>query len=88
MHDRIAHTRHIPRDEANDHQAAVNQYMQTFRAISPKILPKQHLLEDHACQWITSWQFGLGLHGEQGDEAIHREFRRIERLMISQPNSL
>ena len=88
VHDRIAHARHIPHDEANDHQASVNQYMQTFRAISPKILPKQHLLEDHACQWITSWQFGLGLHGEQGGEAIHREFRIIERLMISQPNSL
>ena len=87
-HSRLAHSRHVSRNEANDHQAFVSLYMEKFREMSPKILPKHHLLEDHACQWIQSWQFGLGLHGEQGGEAIHREFRRLERLMMSQPNSL
>ena len=56
--------------------------------MSPNILQQHHILEDHAGEWILSHKFGLGLHGEQGGEAIHREFRRLERMMSSQPNRL
>ena len=88
VHIRIAHSQYISPEDVEDHQAAINTYMAQYRSISPQILPKHHLLEDHVCQWINAWHHGMGLHGEQGGESIHRQFRRLEALMCSQRNPL
>ena len=44
---------------------------------SVRITTKQHLLEDHAMDWIIQYQFGFGLFGEQGMESIHHKIRRL-----------
>ena len=36
-----------------------------------RIIPKQHILENHCLDFITQWGFGLALHGEQGGEESH-----------------
>ena len=38
---------------------------------------KQHLLEDHAVQWLAKYHYGFGLFGEQGIESIHHKIRII-----------
>ena len=44
---------------------------------STNIIPKQHILEAHCVQFIRSFGFGLGLHGEQGGEEIHATVNKL-----------
>ena len=36
---------------------------------------------------MTKYGFGMALHGEQGGEAIHREFNKLERTMCHVPQA-
>ncbi|CAH1801511.1 unnamed protein product, partial [Owenia fusiformis] len=65
----------------------IDIYMSFYRTHFPnKVLPKHHFLEAHICQWMSSKEFQMGLHGEQGGEGIHREFKRIETNMAHMRN--
>ncbi len=48
-----------------------------------RISPKLHLLEDHVVPWIRRWGVGVGFHGEQGAESIHRVFNSLKRTYAS-----
>ncbi len=55
--------------------------MKYYRTTFPHatVLPKMHLMEDHAVAWIRKWHLGFGAMGEQGAESIHASFNGIER---------
>ena len=50
----------------------IKDLMEFFRSNWPaeSITPKLHMLEDHVCQFIKQWGFGLGVYDEQGGESI------------------
>ena len=41
------------------------------------VLPKMHMLEEHAVPWLKKWHVGFGLLGEQGVESIHKHFNTL-----------
>ena len=55
-------------------------FMAYYRATFPEaiILPKMHILEDHAIPWIRRWRVGFGFMGEQGAESIHAYFNSLK----------
>ena len=59
----------------------IKNFLAFYRGSFPnsKITPKLHLLEDHVVPWIRRWGVGLGFHGEQGAESIHRVFNSLKR---------
>ena len=59
--------------------------MEFFRSNWPaeSITPKLHMLEDHVCQFIKQWGFGLGVYDEQGGESIHDELNKIQDTLFS-----
>ena len=49
--------------------------------------PKMHMLEDHVIDFISKWKVGFGIYGEQGGEALHSEFNRLNRYYCAmKPN--
>ena len=50
------------------------------------MLHLEYILEDHIIEWITKYQFGMTLHGEQDGDSIHREFNKLEHTMAHVPN--
>ena len=36
-----------------------------------------HILEMHIIEWMSTYNAGLGLMGEQGTEAIHAHFKQV-----------
>ena len=44
-----------------------------------KVIPKQHLLEQHCMPYIKIHKFRLGLLGEQGTENSHQMIGNIEK---------
>ena len=54
--------------------------MEFFRKNWPgvNISPKMHMLEDHVIPFIRRWHVGLGFYGEQGGEALHQEFNKMQ----------
>ena len=56
--------------------------------VNDTILPKLHLLEDHAADFMERWSTGHGIYGEQGAEPIHKVFNILKRTYSSiQPAS-
>ena len=55
--------------------------MAFYRAEFPwaTILPKMHMMEDHAIPWLRNFHIGAGLMGEQGAESIHARMMKLER---------
>ena len=43
-----------------------------------KIFPKFHIFEEHCLPWIKKNRFGLGLHGEQDVEQLHKSIYALE----------
>ena len=41
-----------------------------------KMTIKMHILEMHIIEWMSTYNAGLGLMGEQGTEAIHAHFKQ------------
>ena len=54
--------------------------MEYYRTEWPNgsILPKLHMLEDHATDFVEKWKTGFGMYGEQGGESIHNEFNQLK----------
>ena len=79
IHNKISHAKLIEDDNIPLIHQSIVQYFQYFRREFPsvRITTKQHLLEDHAMDWIIQYQFGFGLFGEQGMESIHHKIRRL-----------
>ena len=59
-------------------------YRQQFR--SATVTPKMHMLESHVVPWLTEWNVGLGLMGEQGAESLHAYFNSLLRTYENIPN--
>ena len=54
--------------------------MRIYRQLhNNKVIPKQHILEQHCLPFITAYKNGLGLLGEQGGELIHSTIAKIEK---------
>ncbi len=83
VHKAVSHSDPIGLEELPAIQEKIDEYLTYFRATYPKcrIIPKQHLLEDHVVQWIERWGFGMGFHGEQGGESIHAQFNEVNANM-------
>lgn len=63
--------------------------MSTYRAHFPgKLLPKHHIFEHHVFPWIETWGMGLGLHGEQGCESVHKTFNKLMTVHAGVRNDL
>ena len=79
IHTKISHAHLIQDDEIPLIHQAITQYFLYFREQFPnvRITTKQHLLEDHALDWIIRYRFGFGLFGEQGMESIHHKIRLL-----------
>ncbi len=45
--------------------------------------PQVTLTGGHVVPWIQRWGVGLGYHGEQGAESIHRVFNSLKRTYAS-----
>jgi len=67
--------------------AAINKFMQYYRTTFPTatILPKLHLLEDHAVDCIKKWGTGFGFLREQGGESLHEVFNSLQRAYNNIP---
>ena len=79
IHKSISYSNHIDDDFIPLIQRSINEYTSFFRENFPgvRITLKQHLLEDHAVQWLAKYHYGFGLFGEQGIESIHHKIRII-----------
>ena len=76
----VGHCEPISLNDMDIIESAIDDYMDFYRQnVSQSILPKHHILEDHVLTFIEQWQFGLGLHGEQGIESIHAEINCISK---------
>ena len=83
VHTLIGHSKPIDEKEFPAIEAAIKEYMRFYREMfcqlqDYRVLPKQHILEDHCVVWMKKWGFGLGLHGEQGGEQIHHTMNGIK----------
>ena len=67
----------------------IHSYMACFREQFPgKVIPKQHFLECHVPEWMSTWQVGMALHGEQGGKHIHAVFNNLQASMRGVKNPL
>lgn len=79
VHQSVAHSFPIPTDHMDDVIEKIDAYMLYYRNEFPnRVLPKQHILENHVPTWISRWGVGMGLHGEQGGESVHAEFNQLQ----------
>ena len=79
IHKSISHSKPINRDRALKIQKDIDTYMEYYReTIGAKVIPKLHFLEHHCCEWVQTWGFGMGLHGEQGGELVHSSIKKLE----------
>lgn len=55
--------------------------MKFYRTTFPDatVLPKMHIMEDHAIEWLERWHLGAGIMGEQGAESLHAHLMRMDR---------
>ncbi len=83
VHSHISHSGMIAQDDLPSIQEEIDSYMSYYREQFPhkSVILKQHLLEDHTCDFLSKWKVGFGLLGEQGIESIHSEFNEIEGRM-------
>ena len=80
VHTLVSHSRLIPLEDLPEIRENINNYMTFFRKTFPnKVTPKMHFLEEHVPQWIENYGLGVGLHGEQGGEGVHRVFNDLKR---------
>lgn len=80
VHNYISHSRPIHADTVPEIQLAIQDYMTIYRLYFPdKIIPKQHILEQHCVNWIRLNGFGLGFLWEQGGEVVHSMVAGIEK---------
>ena len=81
IHAKISHSRPMTENEIDTLDSDIKQYMYFYRRKFPsqRIIPKQHILEQHCVPFIRRYGFGLGLHGEQGGEETHAVVNRLKR---------
>ena len=89
VHDAVSHSLPLSQDDVCEIKDIISQYMALFRELHPgKCIPKHHFLESHVPEWISNWNVGLALHGEQGGEKIHAVFNSLQtskRLNVRNP---
>ena len=63
-------------------ECSITKFMNFYREKFPRasILPKMHIMEEHAVPWMRRWRVGAGLMGEQGAESVHAHFMKLERI--------
>ncbi len=85
VHSSISHSDMIAQDDIPSIQQKIDIYMSFYREQFPEksVILKQHLLEDHVCDFLSKWKVGFGLLGEQGVEQIHAEYNEIDGRMAS-----
>ena len=72
---------------------AIKKYMTYYRAncysVKAKVfvLPKQHILEQHCLPFIQRHGFALGLHSEQGLEAVHGQINKLKNRSQAMRNA-
>ena len=61
-------------------ELTIDDFMEYYRTEWPNgsILPKLHMLEDHATDFVERWKTGFGIYGKQGGESIHNEFNQLK----------
>ena len=89
VHSQISHGYAILPEDIEVITVSIQKYLDYFRKLFPdQIIPKQHFLEDHVVQWISQWNFGMVLHGEQGGKSLYKEFNRLGRVMQGVQNEI
>ncbi|KAI8481626.1 hypothetical protein Bbelb_406270 [Branchiostoma belcheri] len=80
-HRLYSHARPMTEEEVCELDEAIKSLMAFYRETFPtsSITVKMHMLEDHVVDWIRTWGFGLGFHGEQGIEEIHAALNNVGR---------
>ena len=72
VHKLVSHTKPVSEEDIAKAEEGIKEYMKIYRSHpNSKIIPKQHMLECHAIDFMKEWGFGLALHGEQGGEDTH-----------------
>ena len=66
-------------------ESNTDKFLAKYRDMFPEcpITPKMHILQQHVPEWMKRWHVGLGLHGEQGGEALHNKFNQLQRQYAS-----
>ena len=82
IHVQLSHTNPITGTALTDIKTNIDTYMHLYRQFVHKVIPKQHILEHHCLPFITKYQVGLGLLGEQGGELIHSSIAKLEKRMV------
>ena len=78
IHHKISSTSPINDNEIEDAQKSINRFTKYVREEFPgNIIPKMHILENHATPFMSRTKHQLGLYGEQGTESVHAEVNII-----------
>lgn len=80
VHSKISHSYPILPSDIGEMEEDIDNYMAFYREMFlGKVIPKQHMLEEHVPRWLRRWRYGMGRHGEQGCESTHKQFNQLER---------
>ena len=68
----------------------IEKFLSIYRKKFPwtSVLPKMHILEDHAIPWLRRFHLGDGLMGEQGAESMHAHIMKLEKQYEGVHNEL
>ena len=88
VHEMVGHMNPATKENLEKIDITITKYMSVYRKYFLNcVIPKMHFSEDHIPHWMAKYGFGMALHGEQGDEAIHREFNKLEHTMCHVPQT-
>lgn len=90
VHQNVSHQQPVPEESIPMIEQSIMHYMAFFRATFPqiRIIPKQHLLEQHCVSFIRQWGVGLALLGEQGGEGVHATMNILTRRAWAQKHPI
>ena len=60
----------------SEHSLAIS----TVLSLEQRRTVKMHILEMHNIEWMSTYNAGFGLMGEQGTDAIHAHFNKLYRI--------
>ena len=84
VHKDLSHTSQIDQSCIATIKTNIDKYMDNYRLhFSNKVIPKQHILEQHCLPFIENHRLGLGLLGEQGGAVIHASISKLERRTMA-----
>ena len=77
IHHKISSTSPINDNEIEDAQKSINRFTKYVREVPGNIIPKMHILENHATPFMSRTKHQFGLYVEQGIESVHAEVNII-----------